>query len=516
MFQVLSAQIAHETNTFSLKRTRLEDYQSRALYFGDTIRSAFENTNTEIGAHLAAADLFGWEMVQPIACSATPSGPTEPSVWWMLRDKVFDAAISGKFDGAVIALHGAMVAEGEDDADGALLEGLRLRLGPDVPIIVTVDLHANVSDRMAKNCNGLLSFKTYPHVDQREVGFEACRLLRSAMESKKSCSVHVWRLPTLTGCDFGRTGGAVMQSLLQMSRQTREMDEHCEAMEICAGFPWSDVPFAGPSVVMTWSGAKPPPARLVKPLLHEIWATRNFSSVEYLTPGEATTLAKGWCGEQPLVIADSADNPGAGGYGDSVVLLKALLAAGVQGVALAAIADPEAAAKAVAAGPGANIPLKLGGIFEPHRYGGSLACKATVVSVSHGALKLSGPMMNGVELSLGPSAVLRIGTVLVVVVTNNTQVFDRSIFLSQGIDPLAQRVLVVKSSHHFRSDFGGIAGRIILVDAGGAVSPNVTRLNYRKLRRPIEPLEVSGWEGLPDDAAINSADQTTTDIQPSP
>ena len=215
-----------------------------------------------------------------------------------------------------------------------------------------------------------------------------------------------------------------------------------------------------------------------------------------LDDGSCRSLPEPRASDKPLVLADSSDNPGAGGYGDSVVLLSALLDAGVEGVALAAIADPAAAARAVAAGPGANVRLDLGGQFEPGRYGGPLACEATVIAVSDGLVKLSGPMMNGVELSLGPSAALRIGAVKVVVVTHNTQVFDRSIFAALGIDPLAERVLVVKSSHHFRSDFDEFAGRIVLVDAGGPVSPAVGHLRYDKLRKPIWPLEAVDRENV--------------------
>jgi len=491
MFRVLSAQLAHETNTFSVKRTSLDDYRSRALHFGPAVRAAFEGTNTEIGAHLAAAELFGWSLVQPIACSATPSGRTERSDWHFLRDRLLSTATSGSgtFDGAVIALHGAMVAEDEDDAEGALLEELRHRLGADVPIMVTVDLHANISERMVRHCNGLLAFRTYPHVDQHEVGLASCRMLQTAMQHRAMPNAHVWRLPTLIGCDFGRSDGMVMPKLLSIARNIRDSDPRCLALEICVGFPWSDVPFAGPSVVATWSDPEPPVDDFVAPLLKAIWETRDVTSVDYLTPDEAVILVAGWNEGRPLVLADAADNPGAGGYGDSIVLLAALLEAGQEGIALAAICDGESAAKAVSAGAGATLQLELGGKFEATKYGGPLRCEGEVISVSDGAVKLSGPMMNGVEVSLGPSAVLRIGGILVVVVTNNMQVFDRSVFVSQGIDPLSQRVLVVKSSHHFRSDFDELAGGIVLVDAGGPVSPNLNRSIYSRLRRPIEPFD---------------------------
>jgi microcystin degradation protein MlrC len=488
-FTVLSAQIAHETNTFSLKPTTLDDFRSRALYFDDQVRAALTNTNTEIGAHIEAAERYGWNLVQPIACSATPSGKTDSDTWRLIKDRLLDVAGSLLVDGVVLALHGAMVTADDDDAEGSLLAALREIVGAEVPIFVTVDLHANVSDRMCENCNGLLALKTYPHVDQREVGLEACKMLQSAMLDKRKSSVHVWRLPTLVGCDFGRTEGVVMPELLEMARHVSVRERSCIALEVCAGFPWSDVDFAGPSVVVTWAGLESPSDELVAPLLRRIWDTRQNTSVSCLSVEEAVRRAKKWPGGAPLVLADVADNPGAGGYGESVTLLRALIDEGVTDVAVASIADPDSAVAAHRAGVGTRIKLSLGGRFEPDRYGQPLRCEGVVEYISNGVVKLSGPMMNGVELSLGPTAVVRIDGVQVVVATNNAQVFDRSFFLSQGIDPLAQRVLVVKSSHHFRSDFAPVAGDIILVDTGGPVSPDVTHLPYRRVRRPIEPLD---------------------------
>ena len=206
-----------------------------------------------------------------------------------------------------------MVTEDEDDAEGALLEGLRLRLGSDVPIMVTVDLHANVSERMVRHCNGLLAFKTYPHVDQRDVGFEACQMLQTAMQSGARATVHIWQLPTLVGCDFGRSDGTVMPELLRLARDIQGSDRRCQALEVCAGFPWSDVAFAGPSVVMTWANSAQPPCTLVAPLLDAIWATRKTASVHCVSSSQAVTLAKSWQQQGPLVLADVADNPGAGG-----------------------------------------------------------------------------------------------------------------------------------------------------------------------------------------------------------
>lgn len=489
MPRVLSAQIAHETNTFSQRSTTLQDYRSRAFYLGPQIKPAFSGTNTEVDAHLSAAADHGWELIQPIACSATPSGPTDLNAWQFLRDLVLHAAEENDFDGAVIALHGAMVAEGEDDAEGALLAGLRERLGPDVPIVATVDLHANISDRMAANCNCLLAFKTYPHVDQREVGLNACRVLQHQMSTGSLSSVSVHRLPTLIGCDFGRSDGELMPELLKLANEACQSDPRCKAIALCAGFPWSDVWFAGPTVCVTWSKDVSPDLSLIFPLLRKIWDTRTFSSSTSVTVDEAMQIAKSWHGDCPLVLADSADNPGAGSYGDSVVLLRAMIESGIGNAAFASIADPEVARLAAAEGADSIIKVSLGGKNELYEMGGPLECEAKVESVSKGSLALSGPMMQGLRLSLGTTVVLRIAGIQVIVTSNNMQVFDRSIFLAQGIDPLSKSVLVVKSAQHFRSDFESIAGRIVSVEGGGSVSPKYDELPFAKLRRPIYPLD---------------------------
>lgn len=488
-FRVLSAQIAHETNTFSVKPTALEDFRARSLYYGPDVAVAFRGTGTEMGAHLDAARRYGWELVQPLACSATPSGPVRDSAWVHLRDVLLDAAAASHCDGVLLALHGAMVAESESDAEGALLEGLRQRLGAQVPIVVTVDLHANVSDRMALHADALLAYRTYPHVDQWATSMEAAALLQQAMSGAARGGVHVWRLPTLEGCDFGRSGSAVMKRLLAMAQRLRASEPRCRWVAVCAGFPWADVPFAGPSVTVSWAGEGPPDDGMVAPMLDALWETRTASSVQLVDPASAARRAAAWSGDRPLVLADFTDNPGGGGYGDSVNLLRALLAAGVRDAALACVTDPEAAAHAIESGPGTRLAVRLGSRVDPDRYGPPLHVQARVESVSDGRVCFDGSMMRGMSISMGPTAVLAIDGFRVIVCSHNVQVFDRQVFLSQGIDPVRCRVLVVKSAHHFRSDFEPIAGGVLLVDAGGLVTPDLRRFPYRFVRRPVWPLD---------------------------
>ncbi len=495
--RVLSAEIAHETNTFSILPTTLESYRSRLYYEGDEIAAAMGGAACEIAAHLDAAERHGWQLVQPIAARATPSGKTTAAAWAHLSGLVLAACDTGgkPFDGVILALHGAMVTEDADDAEGDLLARLRGRLGPRVPIAITLDLHANVSDAMAEHADIILAYRTYPHIDQYDIAAEAAGLLENAMAGEIEPRSVVARGPLIEGCNHGQTQSGPMADLLERAAGCVADEAGVLAITVCAGFTPADIPFTGPTITVVGDGpgADARCREIAEDFMAEIWDTRKTVTVPIYSVEEVIAAATegGAEGDKggPLVIADFSDNPGSGAYGDSVKLLAAMIEARLEKAALGVIADPRAVAACRAAGEGNPVTLSLGSIVDRALYGPPLEITATVDHLSDGAYVCDGPMLRGEARSMGPTAVLRIGGVRVVIATHNQQVTDRQVFLSQGIDPAACSVVALKSAHHFRAAFEPLARAVMLADTGSLAARDVTRFPWKKLRRPVWPLD---------------------------
>jgi microcystin degradation protein MlrC len=489
--RVLSLQIAHETNSFSIRPATLAAYRARQWLEGPAVADALRGANHEIAAHLEAAERWGWTLVQPIACFATPCGPTPAADWAEMRAIVGGALEDGPFDGVALALHGAMIAQGEDDAEGALLAMARDRLGPDVPIALTLDLHANVSDRMAALADIVVAYRTYPHVDMRETGDRACALLEAAMAGRARFRTAVQRAPTLMGADFGRTtdpDGCMTRMLARAARIEAE-EEGIDAISIYGGFPWADIPDAGPSVTVTGRGERTRLEAVADGFAAEIWSSRDERSVA-VTPMEvAVREACDGARGGPLVISDFTDNPGMGGYGDHVGLLRALMEAGAQDALVLTIADPETAAACVAAGDGARLAVRLGSRVDPALYGPPLEAEAEVLRAGDLGYVNEGPMFAGLRMRLGPSALIRLGGVEAAVVTNTLQTVDLNMARAFGVEPAARRTVVVKSAQHFRAAYGPIARAVRFVDSGALCSQNFGRFPFTRLRRPLHGLD---------------------------
>jgi microcystin degradation protein MlrC len=492
-YRVLLAQFMHETNTFSKLPTTLDDYRRRFLVGEEAIVPKFKGTKNEMGGYIESAAKYGWQPVYAVAANATPSGPLTRETWETIRDIILDAAKkAGKLDGICLSLHGAMVTETEDDAEGALLEALRAVVGPVLPIAATLDLHANATARMARHANALVSYRTYPHIDGYERAVQAAALVQSAMEGKKKPRCLLVQPAMLEGADHGRTTEPGQMRDLLAKADAFEEEPGINVVSIQAGFTWSDIPYTGPSVAVSYEAAAEGRARAIaRELVDEIWRRRAETSrtTAYRPIADGIAAARAGVGKKgPLVIADGTDNPGGGGYNDTTPVLQALIDARIDNVAFGTICDPAAVRQAMKAGVGAEIDVALGGQTDPSM-GKPVRAKALVRMLSDGAFRNDGPMNAGVETGMGPTAVLRIGGVDVVTISNRIQTIDLQVFLSQGIDPAAKSVVVVKSVQHFRAAYGPIAREIVLVDSGGICSPDIGRLKFKKLRRPIWPLD---------------------------
>lgn len=490
--RVLIAGFKHETNTFSKLPTDLEAYRSRALHVGDDeIRAEYSGTNTEIAGFMEACEKYGWEPVLAVVADATPSGLVTKEAFDTVTGHMAEAIESkGPIDAVLLQLHGAMVAEGHPDGESAVLTVIRDKLGRDVPIGVTHDLHANVTDKTAELANVIVSYRTYPHIDQHETATKCAALIKRAMDGEIHPKVTLKRGPQLDGVDHGRTTSpGPMLDILELADGLTERHGLLSA-SINAGFPWADVDYVGPTVIVVADEGNNGADIAANTLRDELWRTRKTLTVDLVTAKTAITAAreKGKPGK-PYVIADFADNPGGGGYADSTGLLRAMIETGLENAAFSPLYDPECVKACEDAGEGAEIELTFGGKCDPP-LGEPITATGTVVGLYEGKFKLEGPMATGVSINIGPAAVFRVGGIDIVLVARRAQNYDLQYFRAFGIEPTERTILGIKSAQHFRADYAPIACEIAVVDEGGGItSHNFTSLPYENVRRPLWPLD---------------------------
>jgi microcystin degradation protein MlrC len=488
--RVLTARFMHETNTFSRVPTDMAMIRRRDYHLDNEIPEAFHGTRSAFGATFEAADKFGWTLVHPVSANPNPSGIVSDEAFESITAMILEAIdAKGPIDGVLLHLHGAMVSESHEDAEGEFLARLRRRLGPEVPVVVTLDLHANVTPRMAENANALIAYRTYPHVDQYERAWQGAELLERAMQGEIRPRTMIARRPMMYGLDHGRTQRGPMAELIARGEAIEQRDEAL-VVSICAGFSRANIRDVGPSVTVTVDGNDPRGQAIAEEFMDHAWETRGFTTVKLLSVAEAVALARGGHpGDKPLVVADYTDNPGGGGYGDATAFLKGLVEGAVESVAFHAICDPEAVQEGMRAGVGTKTTLTLGGKTDPSMGGGPLALHGEVVCLTNGRFIAYGPMGGGVERNYGPSMVFRVGGIDIIVITNNGQAVDLAQFTSLGIDPIRYRTVAVKSMQHFRAAFEPIAREVILVDTGALCSEIYTTELFTRVRRPVWPLD---------------------------
>jgi microcystin degradation protein MlrC len=481
------AMMSHETNTFSNVPTDRAQFEARQLHYGGEILEAFRDTGTCLGGMIKVARSRGATLVPSVAAAASPAGRVTADIYQAVKGRMLaDLGTAGPLHGVLLDLHGAMVPEGLDDGEGDLIAAVREAVGPDVPIAVTLDLHGNLSAAMVRHANLLHGYKTYPHVDMAERGEEAAARLMDVIAGRIRPTAAFRKPPLLPPLGNQGTARGPMRRLYDLAGEM-ERDARVISISIFAGFPFADIPDAGLGIYVVTDDDQALAEELAERLARTAWAHRHEFLHTALPVAEAVARALGAEG-RPIVLADMADNTGGGAAGDGTEILRELVRVGARSAVVACLWDPAAVQACVRAGVGARLTLEVGGKVDD-RHGAPLRVTGTVRTLSDGRFVHKGPMMRGLPGRLGTTAVLDVDDIKVILISYRWQTLDPEMLRFVGIDPTAEKVVVVKSTIHYRAAFEPIAKEIIEVDAPGLSSSNLTRFRYARIRRPIFPLD---------------------------
>jgi microcystin degradation protein MlrC len=480
--------IAHETNLFSAIPTDFEQFRQRVLIGGRDLVSGFAGTRTVIGGFLDGITAIGGTAIPLVYASATPGGVVTREAYAALRHSLLDhLRAAGALDAVLLGLHGAMVTEDVADAEADLLQAVRGLIGPGVPLIATLDSHANISRAMVRAADALITYTTYPHVDTYERGYEATGLLQRLLGGQAATTTALACPPMLAPlppqCTTEETP---MRQVLRLAERERRRPGVLN-ISVAGGFPYSDVRDAGVRVLVLTVGDESLAQEIAGRIASAAWQ-RRAEFLPTLTPIDEAVHSVQAATAFPVVLSDSGDNPGAGAPCDGTALLAALRAAQVRDVVVGVISDPETVAQAIAAGTGAAIAVRLGGKTDT-LHGLPIIADARVERITDGVFTNTGPMGTGGRTRMGTTALLDLNGIKVIVTEQRVQALDLSLFRSVGIEPTTARAIVVKSSVHFRAAFAPIAAKIIDVDTPGISSPHLERFAFQRVHRPIWPLD---------------------------
>ena len=479
--------MSHETNTFSNVPTDRAQFEARDLHYGGAIVETYRGTGTCLGGMIEAAERRGVALVPSIAAAASPAGLVTRDVYQHVKDRMLrDLAGSGRLDGVLLDLHGAMVPEGLDDGEGDLIQAVRQAVGPAVPIAVTLDFHTNLSRAMVEGADLLHGYKTYPHIDMAERGVEAADRLAEVIARRLRPTAAFRKPPLLPPIGSQGTARGPVRRLYDLADEM-EQQPGVISVSVFPGFPYADIPDAGLGVYVVTDNDRALAETLADRLARTAWEHRREFVHSALPVKEAVAAALAAEG-RPIVLADMADNTGGGAAGDGTEILRELLRVRARSAVVACLWDSGAVQACVDAGVGNRLTLDVGGKVDD-RHGAPVTVTGVVRTLSDGRFVHKGPMMRGLPGRLGPTAVLDVDDIKVILISYRWQTLDPEMIRFVGVDPLAEKILVVKSTIHYRAAFEPIAKAIIEVDAPGLSSSNLARFSFKRVRRPIFPLD---------------------------
>src|SRR5215469_1264021 len=477
----------HETNTFAPTKATYDAFVHGggwpSMVLGKDVLT-IRNINVGLAGFIGAAEAQGWELAPTIFAAATPSAHvTRDAYERIARIMVDGIASAAPIDAVYLDLHGAMVAEHFDDGEGEILSRVRKVIGDELPLVASLDLHANVTPEMVEHADALIAYRTYPHVDMAETGRASAKHLALLLKTKQRYAKAFRQLPFLIPISWQCTNDQPTKGIYEKLAALES--DAVPTLSFAPGFPAADFADCGPSV-FAYGRTQADADAAADKIAAIIESHENDFDGRIYSPDEGVRLAMelSKTAKKPIIIADTQDNPGAGGDSDTTGMLRALVRNKAERAATGVIYDPESAKAAHQAGLGATVTLALGGKSGIH---GDIPYKETFVveKLSDGNFIAPGPYFGGRAMQMGPSACLRIGDVRVVVASHKAQLADQAMYRHVGIEPREQKILVNKSSVHFRADFEPIAEKLLICAAPGAMPADTATLPWTRLRPGI-------------------------------
>lgn len=478
--KILMLHFRHETNAFCPRQADEASFRETRFLLGQEVIDNQLGVGSDTGGFLDV--FYGREDVQivpTVALYTSPCGPVTEDVHDFVTETVVRTIREqGPFDAVLADVHGAMVADGHPDGEGDLFAAIRREVGWEIPLMAPLDLHANVTKQMAHCATALLPYNTYPHVDIFETGRAVAQLmdrtLSGEVQPKLGYRRVAFQLPLFPDADPN------IRPLYELAAEMQKRPGVLHA-RFTHGFYPSDIEEVGMAALIITDGDQKLADSLAEELASAIEKQIPKLKQSYLSLDEALDKAA-IPGSGPVVIADTSDNPGAGGLGDTTHILRRILERGITGAAVATILDPAAAELCEKAGEGETVELQLGGWSDPAYSGGPLHVAAKVLQITDGCYVNQGIMMHGARLNHGKTALVDIAGNRVLISSIPQQVYDAEIFRRHGISPEKANLLVVKSTIHYRADFGKFARELIPVVVPGYAAPTPEGYIYKNWR----------------------------------
>ncbi len=485
MKRVLLVGLKHEVNTFVPGLTTLEDFRRHYLLEGAAIFGPGRGSGQEIDGIVKIARAEGIELVPAIAAYGGASRPVQDAAYAYIRDRALARARGerGRIDGVILALHGAMATESSEDPEGELLAAMREVVGPALPMIVSFDMHCHLTEQKLRASDAIVGYHTHPHVDFADTGMRAMRIMARALRGEARPVTVQRKIRMVTSAEHHNTGRPPMGEIFQRIAAL-EQEAGILGATLFATQPWMDVADLGWSAVVVTDGDRALAQHRADELARMAWERREQFLVRKTPIAEALRQALGSDG-RPFVLADSADSVTGGAYGDGNILLRALLETGYDDTALLTLTDPEAAAACHAAGVGGEVTVAVGGKLAPAFYR-PVPVTGRVRRLGDGRYVCQLP---AAPTDVGKAAVLQVGGISLAVSERPAPTIDQEIYRHLDLDPREAKIVQVKSPGGFRAIYGRYAAGILEIDTAGPTDSELTRLSFRKIRRPLWPFD---------------------------